>query len=464
MRFIADLHTHSRYSRATSKDMSLEGLWKWAQLKGITVIGTGDFTHPKWSQELKEKLEVIGNNLFKLKHKFQKNDIPESCRADVLFMLTAEISCIYKKNGRVRKIHNLVFVPDLSSATKITTALSKIGNLSADGRPILGFDAKKLLKIILDISAEAILVPAHAWTPHFSVFGAVSGFDSLEECFEELAPYIYSVETGLSSDPPMNWRLSSLDHITLISNSDAHSPAKLGREANIFDFSDTPESPNTPLWKMDNPPNPPLVKGGEGGLFTKGGKGGINKEISYENIINAIKTKNGFLGTVEFFPEEGKYHYDGHRFCGISLSPKETIKHNYLCPVCGKRVTVGVMHRVEKLADRADGFRPEGAPLYYSTIPLCEIVAETLKVGVNSKAVMAEYFKLLKNLGNEYKILMDVSVPDIESAGSPVLSEAISRVRSGNVYIEPGFDGRYGKIKIFEEVERKEITGQGMLF
>ncbi|OGW43772.1 MAG: DNA helicase UvrD [Nitrospirae bacterium RBG_13_41_22] len=423
MRFIADLHIHSRYSRATSKDMSLENLWRWAQIKGITLLGTGDFTHPKWFQELKEKLESTGNNLFKLKHIFQKNSIPASCRAEVYFMLTAEISCIYKKNGRVRKIHNIVFVPDFATAEKINTALSRIGNLSADGRPILGFDAKKLLKIILDISADAILVPAHAWTPHFSVFGAESGFDSLEECFEELAPYIYSVETGLSSDPPMNWRLSSLDRITPISNSDAHSPAKLGREANIFDT-----------------------------------------EISFETMINAIKTKDGFLGTIEFFPEEGKYHYDGHRFCGISLSPKETIKHNYLCPVCGKRVTVGVMHRVEKLADRADGFRPEGAPLYYSTIPLCEIVAETLKVGVNSKAVMAEYFKLLKNLGNEYRILMDVSIPDIESAGSPVLSEAISRVRSGNVYIEPGFDGRYGKIKIFEEVERKEITGQGMLF
>jgi uncharacterized protein (TIGR00375 family) len=423
--------------------MSLESLWKWAQLKGITVLGTGDFTHPKWFQELKEKLEPIGNRLFKLKHIFQKNSILASCKADVLFMLTTEISCIYKKNGRVRKIHNLVFVPDFSSATRINNALSKIGNLSADGRPILGFDAKKLLKIILDISAGAILVPAHAWTPHFSVFGAESGFDSLEECFEELAPYIYSIETGLSSDPPMNWRLSSLDRITLISNSDAHSPPRLGREANIFDFD------------TDNPPSPPL---------TKGGKEGINKEISYENIINAIKTKDGFLGTMEFFPEEGKYHYDGHRVCGVSLSPEETIKHNYLCPVCGKRVTVGVMHRVEKLADRANGFRPKGAPPYYSIIPLCEIIAETLKVGVNSKAVEAEYFKLLKNLGNEFRILMEVSISDIESTGSPVLSEAISRMRSGNVYIEPGFDGRYGKIKIFEEVERKEIKGQGMLF
>jgi PHP family Zn ribbon phosphoesterase len=435
--------------------MSLEGLWKWAQLKGITVLGTGDFTHPGWFQELKEKLEPIGNNLFKLKHIFQKNSIPASCKSEVLFMLTTEISCIYNKNGRVRKIHSLVFVPDFSSATGISTALSRIGNLSSDGRPILGFDAKRLLKIILDISAKAILVPAHAWTPHFSVFGAESGFDSLEECFEELASYIYSIETGLSSDPPMNWRLSSLDRITLISNSDAHSPPRLGREANIFDF-DTDNPPSPPF-------NSPLSKGGYRGV--KGRKEGINAEISYESIINAIKTRKGFVGTIEFFPEEGKYHYDGHRFCGVSLSPEETIKHNYLCPICGKRVTVGVMHRVEKLADRADGFRPEGAPLYYSIIPLSEIIAETLKVGVNSKAVEAEYFKLLKSLGNEFRILMDASISDIESAGSPVLSEAISRMRSGNVYIEPGFDGRYGKIKIFEEVERREIKGQQtMLF
>ncbi|MEW6215338.1 MAG: endonuclease Q family protein [Nitrospirota bacterium] len=443
MRFIADLHIHSRYSRATSSDMSLENIWKWAQLKGTALVGTGDFTHPKWFQEIKETLEAIGNNLFKLKETYQKENIniPLSCRAEVYFMLSTEISCIYNKNGRMRKIHSLVFVPDIANAARINTVLSRMGNLSADGRPILGLDAKELLRIILDTSTEAMLVPAHAWTPHFSIFGAGSGFDSLDECFEELTPYIYSIETGLSSDPLMNWRLSSLDPITLISNSDAHSPAKLGREANIFDTS--------------NPPLPP---------FSKGGQGGITKEISYEFITDAIKTKNGFLGTIEFFPEEGKYHYDGHRVCGISLSPKETIKHNYLCPVCGKKVTVGVMHRVEKLADRADGFKPEGAPLYYSIIPLAEIIAETLKVGVNSKTVEAEYFRLLKSLGNEFRILMESSISDIESAGSPILSEAISRMRSGNVCIAPGFDGEYGKIKIFEEMERKEIKGQEMLF
>ncbi len=403
--------------------MSLESLWKWAQLKGIAVIGTGDFTHPKWFQEIKNKLETIGNNIFKLKNNYQSIDIPISCSAEVYFMLTTEISCIYSKNGKVRKIHSLVFVPDLATAARMNAVLSKIGNLSSDGRPILGLDAKELLKIVLDISDDAVLIPAHAWTPHFSVFGSSSGFDSLEECFEELTPHIFAIETGLSSDPLMNWRLSSLDRITLISNSDAHSPAKIGREANIFDT-----------------------------------------EISYKAMMNAIKTRDGFEETIEFFPEEGKYHYDGHRTCGISLSPKETVKHNYLCPVCRKRVTVGVMHRVEKLADRENGFRPSGAPPFYSLVPLPEIIAEAIKVGVNSKAVNNEYLHIIEKLGNEFKILMDIPLNDIERASSPIIREAIARMRSGNVHISPGFDGEYGKIKIFEEVERKVIKGQGRLF
>jgi uncharacterized protein (TIGR00375 family) len=423
MRFIADLHIHSKYSRATSRDMSPESIWGWAQLKGITVIGTGDFTHPAWFKELNEKLESTGNGLFMLRKDFRTNDIPDSCKADIFFMLTAEISCIYRKNRRTRKIHLILFVPDFSSATKINIALAKIGNLNADGRPILGLDAKELLKIVMTEAPNAMLIPAHAWTPHFSIFGAESGFDSLEECFEELTPHIYAIETGLSSDPPMNWQLSALDRITLLSNSDAHSPSKIGREANIFDT-----------------------------------------EISYKAIMEAIKTKNGFVGTIEFFPEEGKYHYDGHRTCGISLTPKETLKHNYLCPVCGKRVTIGVMNRVEKLADRENGFKPKGSPSFHSIIPLPEIIAEVLKVGVNSKAVDKEYQSLLQKLGSEFKILMDVPLKDIEQASSSLIMDAISRVRKGDVYIAPGYDGEYGKIKIFEAVERKKIKGQSMLF
>jgi len=440
MRFFADLHIHSRFSRATSKDVSLESLWKWAQIKGISVIGTGDFTHPQWYKELNEKLDINNNNLLKLRDKYKVNSIPDSCVNEVSFMLTTEVSCIYSKNGRVRKIHSLIFVPDFAAASKLSHALSKIGNISSDGRPILGLDAKTLLKIVLDISHETMFVPAHAWTPHFSVFGASSGFDSLEECFDELTPNIYAIETGLSSNPAMNWRLSSLDTITLISNSDAHSPAKIGREANIFDTS--------------NPPLPPFSKGGDGGIT----------EISYEFITHAIKTKQGFAGTIEFFPEEGKYHYDGHRSCGVNLSPEETVRHHYLCPACGKKVTIGVMHRVEQLADRKNGFRPEGAHPFYSIIPLQEIIAQVVKVGVNSKAVNKKYFNLIENLGNEFAILMDTPLDDIERAGSPLLREAIARMRSGNVHIAPGYDGEYGKIKILEEVERREIKEQRTLF
>jgi uncharacterized protein (TIGR00375 family) len=419
MRFIADLHVHSHYSRATSKDMSPEGIGKWAQLKGITVIGTGDFTHPGWLRELDEKLEPAGNGLFTLKKACLTDDVPGSCKADVYFILSAEISCIYSKDGKTRKIHSIILAPDFASAARLNLALSKIGNLNADGRPILGLDAKELLKITLDATPDAMYIPAHAWTPHFSVFGAASGFDSLEECYEELAPHIHAIETGLSSDPPMNWRLSALDRITLVSNSDAHSAAKIGREANIFDT-----------------------------------------QISYPAMMDAIRTRTGFLGTIEFFPEEGKYHYDGHRDCGVSLSPQETIHHDYLCPVCGKKLTVGVMHRVEKLADRDNGFRPEGSPGYTNIIPLPEIIAEALKVGVNTKKVDALYFSLLEKLGNEFRILMDVPLEDIERAGSPLIREAIARMRAGNVHIAPGYDGEYGKVRIFEEVERKEIKGQ----
>ena len=421
MRFIADLHIHSRYSRATSRDMSLESLWKWAQLKGITVIGTGDFTHPQWFHELQEKLHNIGNNLFKLKYNNDAN-IPESCRGEVYFVLTAEVSCIYKKNGKVRKVHSLILAPDFAAVSKINAVLAGIGNISSDGRPILGLDAKELLRIVLDASENALLVPAHAWTPHFSVFGAASGFDTLEECYEELSGNIHAIETGLSSDPAMNRRLSALDRLTLISNSDAHSPSKLGREANIFDTT-----------------------------------------ISYNSIIESIKTEKGFLGTIEFFPEEGKYHNDGHRACGVSLSPEETIKHNYLCPVCGRRVTVGVLHRVEKLADRKSGSGLEGRPPFYSLIPLQEIIAETKNMGVNTKTVNGEYFALLEKLGSEFKILMDIPLDEIESAVSPSLREAIGRVRSGKVEISPGFDGEYGKVRIFEEVKKKKKKGRGRI-
>jgi uncharacterized protein (TIGR00375 family) len=408
MRFITDLHIHSKYSRATSRDMTPESLWRWAQLKGISVIGTGDFTHPLWLHELRDKLRPAGNGFFSLRESFRHERIPASCMADVFFTLSAEISCIYRKNEKTRKVHALIIAPDFSGAERINSALSKKGNLASDGRPILGLDAKGLLKIVLDASPESMFVPAHAWTPHFSVFGSASGFDSLEECFEELTPYISAIETGLSSDPAMNWRLSLLDGITLISNSDAHSPAKIGREANIFET-----------------------------------------EISYPAMVNAIKTGKGFSGTIEFFPEEGKYHFDGHRACGVSLSPKESKEHNVLCPVCGKKLTQGVLHRVEELADREEGFRPATAPGFHSFIPLQEIVSETLGIGVMSKAVTKAYLGLIEKLGCEFGILMDIPVGEMEAAGSPMIANAVGIMRAGNVNIVPGYDGKYGKVRIF---------------
>lgn len=412
MRFIADFHIHSKYSRATSKDMSPESIWRWAQLKGITVIGTGDFTHPAWYRELKDKLEPTGNGFFALKREFWGDDVPVSCRADISFVLSAEISCIYRKNGRTRKIHAVVLFPDMNAAARFNLALSRIGNLSADGRPILGLDAKELLRIAIDSSQDALFIPAHVWTPHFSVFGSESGFDTLEECFEDLTQYIYAIETGLSSDPVMNWRLSCLDRITLLSNSDAHSAPKIGREANIFET-----------------------------------------DLSYSAVTQSIKTREGFSGTIEFFPEEGKYHADGHRACGVRLSPKETLQNGFLCPVCAKRLTVGVMHRVEKLADREEGARPEGAPGYTSIIPLPEIIAEVLKAGPNTKKVLGQYHGMLEALGPEFYILMQAPLSDIERAGSPLLREAVARVREGRVNILPGYDGEYGKIRIFSEAE-----------
>lgn len=423
MRLIADLHIHSRYSRATSSAMSPEELWKWSQLKGLSIIGTGDFTHPEWLRELSGKLEPAGGGLFALRRDLQPDGVPGSCRAEVRFMLTAEISCIYRKRERTRKVHCLIFVPAFEDARRINAALSLKGTLSSDGRPILGLDARDLLRIAVDASEDALLVPAHAWTPHFSVFGAFSGFDTLEECFEELTPRITAVETGLSSDPPMNWRLSALDRLSLLSNSDAHSPSKIGREATVFDT-----------------------------------------EPAYRSLKQAIETKKGLTGTIEFFPEEGKYHLDGHRLCGVRLAPEETLKHGQRCPLCGRKVTVGVMHRVEALADRPEGYRPPGAPFFHSLIPLQEVLAEILGVGAATKTVHAEYMKLLSTLGSELSILMERPAAEIEKAGSALLGEALERMRRRQVSISPGFDGQYGTVRILGEAREEPAKGQAAVF
>jgi len=415
MRFIADFHIHSKYSRATSKDMDLEALDKWAKIKGIKVLGTGDFTHPEWLKNLKEKLEPAEPGLFKLK----KND------KGTRFILTAEISCIYSKNNRVRKIHIIVFAPSFEAVEKINAHLGWIGNLKSDGRPILGLDAKELAKIVLESCPECLIIPAHIWTPWFSIFGSKSGFDSIKECFEEYSKYIYAGETGLSSDPAMNWRISGLDKITLISNSDAHSPQKIGREANVFDA-----------------------------------------ELSYEAISQAIKKQDSskFLYTIEFFPEEGKYHFDGHRNCNISLSPKESKKYNNICPSCGKPLTLGVLNRVEELADRPEGVRPEAKIPFKSLIPLEEIIADALDQGTGTKGVLAEYNNLIKELGSEFNILLDASEESLEAKTLPEIVQGIIRVRQGKVDLEPGYDGVYGKIHIFSQEERKELSKQSVLF
>jgi len=420
MRFIADFHIHSKYSRATARDMDLESLDKWAKIKGIKVLGTGDFTHPEWFKNLKSKLEPAEPGLFRLKSEAR------STKFETRFILTTEISCIYSKKNKVRKIHIIVFAPSFDAVEKINTHLGWIGNLKSDGRPILGLDAKELAKIVLGISEDCFVVPAHAWTPWFSIFGSKSGFNSIEECFEEYSKYIYAIESGLSSDPAMNWRLSALDKIAVISNSDCHSPSKIGREANVFDL--------------------PF--------------------LSYSSIITAIKSKDpqNFLYTIEFFPEEGKYHYDGHRVCGISLSPEESKKYNNICPTCGKQLTIGVMNRVAELADRPIGFKPDNAIPFKSLVPLEEIIAESLGVGTASKQVAKEYKELIKKLGSEFNVLLETSAGDLEKATMPEIAEGIKKVREGKIFIEPGYDGVYGKIKIFSQGEQKKAVKQKTLF
>jgi len=428
MKFYADLHIHSHYSRATSKKMDLENLYKWAQIKGIKVIGTGDFTHPRWFAEIMEKLEPAEEGLFKLKEEFASKidrEVPVLCKADVRFILSVEISSIYKKNDKTRKVHNIIFVPTLEVASKLNAQLGNIGNIKSDGRPILGLDSKKLLEICLGVSEKCYLVPAHIWTPHFAVLGSNSGFDSFEECYGELTPKIFAAETGLSSDPPMNWRLSKLDNITLISNSDAHSPEKLAREANIFDC-----------------------------------------DLTYDAIFDAIKKgdKNKFLGTLEFFPEEGKYHYDGHRPCSYCADPKLTIENKYLCPRCGKKVTVGVMHRVEVLADRDVGGKHARAFPFKHLISLKEIIADALGVGPSSKKVDREYFEMINLLGNELFILLDADFDDIKRASNGNIAEAVDRVRKGKVRLFPGYDGEYGKIQIFARRDNVDVKSQLEMF
>ena len=416
-RFIADFHIHSRFSRATSPEMDLENVARWARYKGIQLMGTGDFTHPAYFSEIKAKLEPTEDGIYRLK------EGERSTR----FILTTEVCNIFDQGRRRnRRIHTLIFAPDVETVEKINKALSRYGDLSQDGRPTFTFPVKELVKMVLDCSERCLLVPAHAWTPWYSVFGANSGFDSLEECFEEEAENVHSIETGLSSNPQMNWRLSALDRITLISNSDAHSPNRIGREANVFCC-----------------------------------------EMRYDEIVRAIKEKDprGFLFTIEFFPEEGKYHYDGHRACGVCWRPDQTRDANGICPHCGRMVTVGVLHRVGVLADRPDGARPEAARHYESLVPLPEILAFVVDVkSTSSKKVQTLYRNLLERLGPELTILRELPIDDLSHIAGPLIAEAVRRIREREVHLFPGYDGEYGRIGIFTKEERAHCAGQTSIF
>jgi uncharacterized protein (TIGR00375 family) len=412
-RFVADLHVHSKYSRATSKEMELDAIARWGKIKGIKLVATGDFTHPLYFTEIKSKLEPVADGIYRLKQGEQETN----------FILVTEVSNIFTQGKQTnRRTHTLIFAPDITVAEKINTALSHLGKLGSDGRPIFGFPAKDLVKIVLDCSQDCLLVPAHAWTPWFSVFGANSGFNSLEECFEEQAKHIRAIETGLSSDPEMNWRLSALDNITLISNSDAHSPNKMGREANCFACA-----------------------------------------LEYKEITRVIKEKDpaGLLFTVEFFPEEGKYHYDGHRNCNVHFTPQESREHHDICPKCGKQLTVGVMHRVEELADRPEGFVPKKAIPDIHLIPLEEIIAEAQGQGVGTKGVDKEYMRMVEQGESEFAILINLPSEEIKKIASPKVYEGIMRVRKGELKIVPGYDGVYGRISIFPKEGEAEKPPEG---
>ena len=428
MRFHADLHVHSKYSRATSRDLDLEHLAAWAARKGIGVVATGDFTHPAWRAELKDKLVPAEPGLFRLRPEIEQavaRGLPAACATPVRFMLEVEISTIYKKGEKTRKVHHLIYAPDLATADRISERLARIGNIASDGRPILGLDSRDLLEITLSSSPDAYLIPAHIWTPWFAALGSQSGFDSIAECYGDFADRIFAVETGLSSDPPMNWRLSMLDRYRLVSNSDAHSPGKLGREATTFDCA-----------------------------------------IDYFAIRRALETGQGFVGTVEFFPEEGKYHLDGHRKCGVKLSPRETLAQGGRCPVCGGAMTIGVLHRVEALADRGDdeAAPPPSAGEVSNLVPLPEVLGEIAASGPASKTVERGYSRLLSSLGPELAILQSMPLEEISRAGSSLLAEGIARLRAGKVICDAGYDGEYGVIRLFADDELRQRTAGGMLF
>lgn len=426
MRFYADLHIHSKYSMACSRDCDLEHLAWWAGRKGIAVVGTGDFTHPGWIQELRSGLVPAEPGLFRLRPEQEAAvlaRLPTACRTPVRFLLSSEISTIYKRDDRTRKVHHLLYAPDFESVAEITRRLARIGNLASDGRPILGLDSRDLLEITLESGEGNYLVPAHIWTPWFAALGSKSGFDAIADCYADLADHIVALETGLSSDPAMNRRFSGLDQYRLVSNSDAHSPPMLGREATMFD-----------------------------------------SDLDYEAIRRSLHGDGGLAGTVEFFPEEGKYHLDGHRSCGVRTIPAETRRFDGRCPVCEKPLTVGVLHRVEALADRDDGPATRSLDTYACLVPLAEVLGEIAGVGPKTKTVSRQLDILAGRLGPELPILQDLPLDAVAEVAPPVLVEALRRLRQGSVGREPGYDGVYGRIQIFRPDELDALQGSSALF
>lgn len=416
MKIIADLHVHTKYARATSKNLDLFELARWAKIKGLDVVACGDFTHPRQFADLKENLVANGNGIYDLKKDGQ----------GVKFILSTEVACIYKHGGRARRLHHLVIFPSLEAVEKFNQTLTDQGyNIKSDGRPILGMSSKELLQLILQTDKRGVLIPAHVWTPWFAIFGSKSGYDSVEECFEDLSEHIFALETGLSSDPEMNWSLSQLDKYALVSNSDAHSGPNLGREANVFEL----------------------------------------ESLSYDNIFAAIRAKDPklFLYTIEFFPEEGMYHIDGHRACNVSFLPSQTKKLKNICPTCKKELTIGVLHRVDNLKDRDFGAPVTGRIPFKKIVPLTHILSDYYTVNDKSKRVQEQYFSLIKKFGNEFKILFDVDFKELAKGMDEDLARGIITVREGKVSIEPGYDGVYGKVKIFKK-SLKNVKNQTKLF
>lgn len=409
-----DFHTHSRFSRACSKNLTLPNIARACEIKGIDIVSTADFTHPKWIKECEEGLVETSDGLFQLKDQ----------SSQTRFILATEVACIFKQGEKTRRLHLILLAPSLQAVYKLNAVLEEQGrNLRADGRPILGISGKELLKIILDIDPRYEMIPAHAWTPWFAVFGSKSGFDSLEECFDEFTPHIHAIETGLSSDPKMNWQLSQLDRILLVSNSDAHSPENFGREANAMNLN----------------------------------------EVTYQEILDIMRSPSheNMMYTIEFYPEEGKYHADGHRDCAFFCNPEETKKMKGECPRCKKQLTVGVLNRINELADRAYGFRPNGAIDAKYIVPLKELIASIVGVGKTSKKINELYNHATRSLGSEFHILLDAQIADIRSAMGAHIAQGIERMRAGDVHVKPGYDGEYGIVSVKkpgEEWDKKQMT------